>query len=139
MSTLLEIEKSVDRQDLESKVKEMYRDVAWHPQGAFHFEMGRELAERLGYSAVLLDQIPAEAIDSFAGVGYSFHLADIKKGERVLDLGSGSGMDVFFATLQVGPQGEVVGIDMTTEQLAKARELREQGDFSNSVFFKCLY
>ena len=55
----------------------MYRRVADDPHGEFHFELGRGLTERLGYSADDLDRIPAQAIESFAGVGYCFHLADI--------------------------------------------------------------
>jgi len=91
-----------DPKDLEAKVKAMYRSVAEDPHGEFHFEMGRALAERLGYPPGDLDRIPAEAIESFAGVGYYFHLADLKEGETVLDLGSGSGMDTFIAALKVG-------------------------------------
>ena len=71
---------------------------------------------------------PAEAIESFAGVGYYFHLADLKEGETVLDLGSGSGMDTFFAALKVGKRGKVIGVDMTDEQLAKAERLRDGGE-----------
>ena len=59
--------------------------------------MGRALAERLGYAPADLDQIPAEAIESFAGVGFYFDLAELKPGESVVDLGSGSGMDAFIA------------------------------------------
>ena len=87
----------VDTNALEQKVKKMYKDVAERPKDEFHFEMGREMAERLGYPAETLETIPAEAIDSFAGVGYYFHYADLQKGESVVDLGSGSGMDAFFA------------------------------------------
>jgi arsenite methyltransferase len=119
---------------LEQKVKAMYRAVALEPQGDFHFEMGRILAERLRYAASDLDSIPSEAIDSFAGVGYYFDLAALKAGERVVDLGSGSGMDSFIAALKVGAQGEVTGIDMTDEQLAKADRLRKAGGLRNVVF-----
>src|SRR5438309_8922608 len=94
-----------DPKELESKVKAMYREVAENPHGEFHFEMGRGLAERLGYPAADLDRIPAEAIESFAGVGYYFNLAGLKAGEHVADLGSGSGMDAFIAALAVGPEG----------------------------------
>ena len=59
-----------DASELESKVKAMYRDVAERPHGKYHFEMGRALAERLGYPPADLDRIPREAIDSFAGVGH---------------------------------------------------------------------
>src|SRR5437016_13030813 len=120
----------VDRAALEAKVKDMYTQVALTPHGKFHFEMGRAMAERLGYSAADLDRIPSEAIDSFAGVGHFFHLAALKPGERVVDLGSGSGMDSFIASLKVGESGRVVGIDMTDAQLAKARRLAE-GGFGN--------
>src|SRR3990172_11468293 len=78
---------SIDNAELEKKVKEMYREVALNPDGEFHFEMGRALAERLGYSSEDLDRIPSGAIDSFAGVGYFFHLANLKEGESVIDLG----------------------------------------------------
>jgi ubiquinone/menaquinone biosynthesis C-methylase UbiE len=59
-------------------------------------------------------------------VGYFFDLANLAEGESVVDLGSGSGMDVFFAAQRVGAGGWVVGIDFTTEQLAKARRLAEE-------------
>jgi SAM-dependent methyltransferase len=113
----------IDEFELEAKVQNMYRRVAEQPHGEFHFEMGRSLAERLGYPADVLDRIPAQAIESFAGVGYFFDLADLGEGERVLDLGSGSGMDAFYAAAMVGSSGRVVGVDFTAEQLAKARRL----------------
>jgi ubiquinone/menaquinone biosynthesis C-methylase UbiE len=116
---------TVDRDELQAKVKDMYRAVALSPHGEFHFEMGRALAERLGYAPADLDRIPPEAIESFAGVGYYFDLADLRPGEGVVDLGSGSGMDTFVAALKVGPAGQVVGVDMTDEQRAKAGRLRD--------------
>lgn len=128
--------KSIDESELEQKVKDMYRDVALKPEGEFHFEMGRALAERLGYSPDDLDSIPAEAIESFAGVGYYFHLLKLNKGESVVDLGSGSGMDTFVAALNVGRSGKVVGIDMTDEQRSKAERLRDQAGFKNITYLK---
>ncbi len=125
----------VDVDELRDKVKVMYRAVAEAPQGEFHFEMGRVLAERLGYPAAELGAIPPEAIESFAGVGYHLGLAAITTGERIVDLGSGSGMDAFLAAHQAGTPGEVVGIDMTDEQLTKAQRLAER-DGHNSVNFK---
>ena len=114
----------------------MYQDVAQNPHGEFHFEMGRALAERLGYRAADLDRIPAEAIDSFAGVGYYFHLLDEMQGARVLDLGSGSGMDSFIASLIAGPEGTVVGLDMTDAQRAKAEALRQRHGVRNITYVK---
>jgi arsenite methyltransferase len=127
---------SVNAKELEAKVKEMYRDVATNPHGEFHFEMGRAMAERLGYLPEDLDRIPDEAIESFAGVGYFFHLANLVPGETVVDLGSGSGMDSFVASLKVGGQGKVIGVDMTDEQLAKAEMLRRSRGFENVSYRK---
>ena len=64
-------------------------------------KMGRALAQRLGYPDHLLDRIPEGAVESFAGVGYFFDLADLKPGEAAIDLGSGSGMDILIAAGQV--------------------------------------
>ena len=125
---------AVDTRELETKVKTMYRDVAEEPQGDYHFELGRTLAERLGYPVDVLDQVPEGAVESFAGVGYFFDLAELQEGDQVLDLGSGSGMDVFFAATQVGADGKVVGVDFTAEQLAKARRLAAEHGFDHAEF-----
>lgn len=125
---------SVDVEDLRDRVKGMYRAVAQDPHGEFHFEMGRTMALRLGYQAEDLDGIPAEAIDSFAGVGCPLSAAGIEPGERVVDLGSGSGMDAFVAGRHAGSTGEVVGVDMTDGQLAKARRLAQRDGVANVRF-----
>jgi arsenite methyltransferase len=126
----------VDRAELEGKVQAMYRDVAQNPHGEFHFEMGRAMALRLGYRASDLDRVPVEAIESFAGVGYYFHLLDDIEGARVLDLGSGSGMDTFIAGLLAGPTGTVIGLDMTDSQRAKAEALRQRQGVRNITYVK---
>ncbi|HRP95098.1 MAG TPA: methyltransferase domain-containing protein [Rhodocyclaceae bacterium] len=125
-----------DPKELEFKVKTMYQEVAEHPDHEFHFEMGRALAERLGYAADALDRVPADAIASFAGVGHHFDLAALAPGETVLDLGSGSGMDSFVAALAVGPAGRVIGVDMTDAQRSKAERLRDAHGFANVAYVK---
>src|SRR5438874_5341853 len=105
----------VDRELLEAEVQEMYRHVARGDEAQLHFAVGRPLALRVGYPSDLLDAIPAEALTSFAGVGYHLDLAALAPGDEVLDLGSGSGTDVFCAALQVGAAGRVVGVDFTDE------------------------
>ena len=125
----------IDDKELKEKVKVMYQKVATEPKGEFHFEMGRKMAERLGYSAEDLDKIPAESIDSFAGVGFHFGFADLKEGERVLDLGSGSGMDTFVASLKADEKGLVTGIDMTDAQINNAESLRQKNGFGNNIIY----
>jgi ubiquinone/menaquinone biosynthesis C-methylase UbiE len=115
--------RALDVADLEERVRQVYRDVAIDPDQGFHFETGRALAERLGYPPDELDAVPAEAVRSYAGVGYFLDLAAIRPGETVVDLGSGSGTDSLIAARQVGPTGRVIGVDMTEEQLDKATGL----------------
>src|SRR5712692_1524079 len=124
----------VDREVLEAQVKDMYRQVAREQEAQLHFAVGRQLALRLGYPSDLLDAIPAEALASFAGVGYHLDLAALAPGDEVLDLGAGSGTDAFCAALQVGGSGRVVGVDFTDEQIAKATRLRDRDGFAQVVF-----
>jgi arsenite methyltransferase len=124
----------VDGERLEAAVKDVYRSVARGEDGELHFEVGRDLAEHLGYSRELLDAIPPEALASFAGVGHHLDLAALSPGEAVLDLGSGSGTDVFCAAVLVGEAGRVVGVDLTDEQLDKAQRLRDRHGFAQVEF-----
>lgn len=125
---------ALDVDKLERAVKSVYEDVADAPDEEYHFEMGRELAERLGYPPSDLDQVPAGALESFAGVGYHFDLAGIESGDAVLDLGSGSGTDVFVAAVHTGATGNVTGLDMTVQQLEKARSLRDDAGIDTVGF-----
>jgi len=125
---------SIDVDNLRDKVQAMYRAVAEGPHGEFHFEMGHDLATRLGYPTGELARVPPEAVESFAGVGHHLGLADLREGERVVDLGSGSGTDAFLAARRIGPSGEAIGVDMTDAQLAKARRLARRDGFENTRF-----
>jgi arsenite methyltransferase len=125
---------SVNTAELEAKVKDMYRHVAQQPHDRFHFELGAPVALRVGYDADRLDAVPGGAVESFAGVGYFFDLADLQPGESVVDLGSGSGMDAFYAASLVGPTGHVYGVDFTDEQLDKARRLAKSAGLAQVEF-----
>lgn len=126
---------TIDTHELDDKVQEMYRLVAERPRGRYHFQMGRPVATRLGYPGEYLDAVPQASIESFAGVGYFFDLAALQPGERVIDLGSGSGTDTFVAAHLVGPTGRVVGIDFTPEQHEKATRLAEGAGLGDVVEF----
>jgi len=110
----------VDVDRLRAEVRIKYREVAQAPRADYHFHTGREHALRLGYPAALLDRLPDEACDAFAGVGNPFHWETPLPGERVVDFGSGGGMDSLLSALCVGPEGRVVGVDMTPEMLARS-------------------
>ncbi|HAJ76515.1 MAG TPA: methyltransferase type 11 [Gammaproteobacteria bacterium] len=114
-------ESQVDSEELRAQVKEKYRAVAVAPDAEYHFHTGRPLAARLGYESAITDSLSDAAVESFAGVGNPFSLRALQSGEKVVDAGSGSGFDCFVAATLVGDQGQVVGVDMTEEMLAKSR------------------
>ncbi|MCZ6592522.1 MAG: methyltransferase domain-containing protein [Alphaproteobacteria bacterium] len=124
----------VDPVALRDEVKAKYQEVAVDPHGEFHFHTGRPLAKRLGYDDSIVNPLPDAAVESFAGVGNPFSLQPLSPGERVVDIGSGGGFDVFVAAQQVGPEGRVVGIDMTQEMLDKSRKTAADMGQSNVEF-----
>jgi len=95
--------------------------VATSPDHDFHFHTGREAALKVGYDAALFDGFPEEVLASFAGVAYPFYFGLPGPGETVLDVGCGAGVDMIIAAKAVGPEGSVIGVDMTTEMLDAAR------------------
>lgn len=112
---------TVDATRLREEVKRKYRGVASAPNATYHFHTGREAARRFGYETVIVDSLPDRAVESFAGVGNPFALRPLEAGARVVDAGSGAGFDSFVAENQVGPDGHIIGIDMTPEMVDKAR------------------
>jgi SAM-dependent methyltransferase len=131
MAEILEL---VDLDELRSEVRAKYREVAQEPTAEYHFHTGRGHALRLGYPATPLDQLSEEACEAFAGVGNPFFWGAPKPGERVVDLGSGAGMDTFLAALLVGPTGQVIGVDMTPQMLVRSRALAERLGLANIEF-----
>jgi arsenite methyltransferase len=124
----------VDSAALREEVKKKYRDVAIKPHDKYHFHTGRPLAARLGYDTSTVNAMPDEAVESFAGVANPYSLRQPQAGERIVDLGSGAGFDCFIAAGKVGPQGHVVGIDMTEEMLAKSRKTAQAIGLRNIEF-----
>lgn len=113
---------------LKDEIIRMYDEVAEHPEGEYHFHHGRHAAELFEYEPEWLDRAPREAVDSFAGVGNPHLRSALKPGERVLDLGSGAGLDATIASWAVGPTGSVVGVDMNPAMCRKAqRNLETSG------------
>jgi SAM-dependent methyltransferase len=131
---MTEILDLVDVNQLRREVQTKYREVAEAPGGTYHFHTGRSHAMRLGYPKAVLDRLPEEACVAFAGMANPFYWETPKPGERVVDLGSGGGMDSFFTALCVGEQGRVIGVDMTPEMLDRSRGVAATYGFDNVEF-----
>lgn len=124
----------VDREVLRDAIKEEYRTVAEHPDRGFHFHTGRDLTAIVGYRDAWLDGIPESAIATFAGTGNPFAMGELHPGERVVDIGSGGGIDSLIAARMTGPEGRVIGVDMTPEMLTTARAAAAQAGLDNVEF-----
>ena len=119
---------------LRKEVQSKYAELANQPNQTFHFHHGRPLAEMLDYPMDQVDAMPADAVESFAGMGNPFSMGSIQSGETVLDVGSGAGFDCFIAGQAVGPEGKVIGIDMTEPMLAKSRATAQQMELGQVEF-----
>lgn len=124
----------VDVEALREEVQKKYREVAASPTAQFHFHTGRAHALRMGYPTSPLDQLPEEATEAFAGVANPFYWGLPQPDEKVIDLGSGGGMDSFIAALSVGPGGRVIGVDMTPEMVQRGRHLARELQLENVEF-----
>lgn len=124
----------IDFEILRDAIKSEYREVAEHPGKGFHFHTGRRLATIVGYQDEWLQGLSELAIESFAGTGNPFAMGALNAGERVVDVGSGGGIDSLIAARMVGPTGQVVGVDMTPAMLAKARAAAAESGIENVEF-----
>ncbi len=120
MSESLPTEPSLDLGRLRQAIQEEYTAVARDPGRGFHFHTGRPLASLLGYEEGWLEGLPQGSIASFAGTGNPFRIGHLQPGERVVDVGCGAGIDSLIAAKMVGPDGQVIGVDMTRAMLDMA-------------------
>ncbi|TFH66588.1 MAG: arsenite methyltransferase [Gemmatimonadales bacterium] len=91
------------------------------------------LGQTVGYSNAEMDTVP-EGTNLGLGCGNPTALARLKKGETVLDLGSGAGFDCFLASKEVGTEGRVIGVDMTPDMVDRARRAANAGGYENVEF-----
>jgi SAM-dependent methyltransferase len=118
----------VDVDVLREEIRKTYTDVSTDQNQAFIFPTGRAWAQELGYPELELARVPDATVESFAGVANHWRLGRIEPASVVLDLGCGAGTDLMIAAQMTGPQGRVVGVDMTPAMLEQARaSAREMG------------
>jgi SAM-dependent methyltransferase len=124
----------VDTATLRKAIQDEYKEVAEDPGKGFHFHTGRKLTKIVGYKDEWLEGVSESAIASFAGTGNPFAMGELAGGEKVVDIGSGGGIDSLVAARMVGPDGEVIGIDMTPEMLETARAAAAESGIDNVDF-----
>jgi arsenite methyltransferase len=134
-------EDKMEEKDIKEIVKEGYAKIA--KQGSSccvpansccgSTDRTQPMSTRIGYSQEELKTVP-EGANLGLGCGNPVALASLKKGDTVLDLGSGAGFDCFLASNKVGKDGKVIGVDMTPEMVKKARENATRGHYKNVEF-----
>jgi arsenite methyltransferase len=116
---------------IQKAIRKKYTKVAQKPNGLFKYTTGREGLETLQYESDLIDKLPQTVTASYCGVGNPFTLGPIEKGETVLDIGCGAGVDALLAAMMTGPSGKVFGIELIPEMLKRAEENLALTDFKN--------
>lgn len=124
--------------ELRQKVNESYKKIAEEGGSCCSGKNGKsksnhELALSIGYSESELASVP-RGVNMGLGCGNPHRIAELNKGETVLDLGSGAGFDCFLASHHVGDEGHVIGVDMTIEMVNKARKWARSSKQKNMEF-----
>jgi arsenite methyltransferase len=109
--------------EIRANVRRVFNRVADAPRDSFRFGVGPSLARQVGYPDALLASLPAVAVESFTGLANLHPHVKLQPGEKLLDLGSGAGLDAVLAARSVGPAGAVIGLDGADAMVAKARHV----------------
>ena len=125
-----------DKRLIEENIRGKYLKVAASPEGLFRYPTGRAGLEALHYPPEVIKALPEKVAASYCGVGNPFSLGPVNRGEAVLDIGCGSGIDSIIAVNLVGPEGKATGIDLVPEMLARAGENARMAGVENVTFME---
>jgi SAM-dependent methyltransferase len=128
----------VDVGVLRREIRETYTEVSTRQEQEFIFPTGRAWAQELGYPEPELSRVPDASVESFAGVANHWTLGRIERGLVVLDLGCGAGTDLLIAAQMIGPEGCVMGVDMTESMVERARASAEEMGLGNVLLHEAL-
>ncbi len=125
---------SDERKRIREGISEKYKRVAVSSEGKFRYPTGRAGLEGQKYDPELIRSLPEDVLASYCGVGNPFTLGPVSKGETVLDIGCGAGVDTLIAAILVGPEGRVTGIDLIPEMVDRARKNLKGTSLKNVTF-----
>ncbi|MCP4576096.1 MAG: methyltransferase domain-containing protein [Deltaproteobacteria bacterium] len=125
-----------DQKKIEAGIREKYTGVAKNPEGQFMYPTGKKGLETLNYEKTLIDRLPDAVASSYCGVGNPYSLGKIHTGDQILDIGCGAGVEAILAAMMTGKTGNVVGIDIVPEMLARAETNLEMTALNNVIFKK---
>ena len=131
-------EPPVDVDVLRDEIRRTYTGVSTDQDEQFIFPTGRAWAQELGYPEPVLERVPDATVESFAGVANHWVLGRVEPGAIVLDLGCGAGTDLLIAAQMTGPTGRVIGVDMTSAMLDRARESADAMGLDNVALHEAL-
>ena len=131
-------EPPVDVDVLRDEIRRTYTDVSTDQDEQFIFPTGRAWAQELGYPEPELERVPDATVESFAGVANHWVLGRVEPGAVVLDLGCGAGTDLLIAAQMTGPAGRVIGVDMTSAMLDRARASADAMGLDNVALHEAL-
>ncbi len=125
---------SKERKRIQEGIGEKYKKVAVSPEGNFNYPTGWAGLEGQKYNPDILRKLPKDVLASYCGVGNPLSLGPVNKGEAVLDIGCGAGVDTLVAAIMVGPEGKATGIDLTPDMLKQAKKNLKKTSFKNVTF-----
>jgi SAM-dependent methyltransferase len=126
---------SEDKEAVRAGIRRKYAGVAITPEGNFRYPTGRAGLEALRYPSEILEKLPESVVASYCGVGNPFSLGPVRRGDLVLDVGCGAGVDTLVAAIMTGASGKAAGVDLVEHMLAKARENLERTGLHNVRFY----
>lgn len=122
------------RQQIEASIRDKYRKVAFSAAGLFRYPTGQAGLDGQGYAPQWLEHLPPAVRGCFCGVGNPFSMGVPAKGQTVLDVGCGCGVDTLVASGLVGDTGRAVGVEMSTDMLGTARLNAQAAGADNAEF-----